>query len=278
MTINRFCSSGLQAIAQGAAAIEAGWVDVVLAGGVESMSQVAMGGQRPTPNPKLLQDRPEIYTMMGTTSENVARRFDVSREDQDAFALRSHQKAARAQQDGRFADELVPVQTRLYKDGAWQDATLERDEGVRGDTSLEALGRLKPSFAVKGTTTPGNASQVSDGAAATLLVSRQKAESLGLPILATVGSNAPFLGLFGTVLGIIKALRDLSMETAGANDAVIAGISEALVATAVGLLVAIPAVVLYNLLSRWVKQRMGRAEALSKQVVAILHPEVGAHG
>ena len=100
----------------------------------------------------------------------------------------------------------------------------------------------------------------------------------GLPILATVGSNAPFLGLFGTVLGIIKALRDLSMETAGANDAVIAGISEALVATAVGLLVAIPAVVLYNLLSRWVKQRMGRAEALSKQVVAILHPEVGAHG
>ena len=100
----------------------------------------------------------------------------------------------------------------------------------------------------------------------------------GLPILATVGSNAPFLGLFGTVLGIIKALRDLSMETAGANDAVIAGISEALVATAVGLLVAIPAVVIYNLLSRWVKRRLGRAEALSKQVVALMYPEDGAHG
>ena len=201
MTINRFCSSGLQAIAQGAASIEAGWADVVLAGGVESMSQVAMGGQRPTPNPTLLRERPEIYTMMGTTSENVATRFDVSREDQDAFALSSHQKAAAAQAAGRFDDELVPVPTRVYQNGAWQETTLEADEGVRAETSLEALAKLRPSFATKGTTTPGNASQVSDGAAATLIMSREKAESLGLEILGTLRSYS-VVGVDPEIMGI----------------------------------------------------------------------------
>ena len=217
MTINRFCSSGLQAIAQGAATIEAGWSDVILAGGMESMSQIAMGGQRPTPNPRLMAEQPEIYVMMGTTSENVARTYNVTREDQDAFALSSHQKAAAAQAAGRFDDELVPVSTRVYSGDGWKDVTLEADEGVRSDTSLEALAKLRPAFSVTGTTTPGNSSQISDGAAATVIMSREKAEALGLESLgvlrgyAVVGVDPAVMGI-GPAVAIPKAAAQADIE------------------------------------------------------------------
>ena len=190
MTINRFCSSGLQSLAQAGAAIQAGWIDVAITGGVESMTQIPMGGDRPTPNPKLMAERPEIYSPMGITSENVATRFGVSREEQDAFAVSSHEKAARAIAAGRFKDEIVPVQTRVWDGTAWQEITVDVDEGVRPDTSLEGLARLRPAFATKGTTHAGNSSQMSDGAAATVIMSRAKAEELGLAFLGVLKSYA----------------------------------------------------------------------------------------
>ena len=188
MTINRFCSSGLQSLAQGASGILAGWNDVVLTAGVESMSQVAMGGQKPAPNPRLMRERPEAYTPMGITAENVASRYGISREDQDAFATRSHQRAAAAISEGRFADEILPVHTRVYDGSRWHEVTFDTDEGVRSDTSPEVLGRLRAAFKLGGSVTAGNSSQVSDGAAATLLMNRELAESEGLPILAVLRS------------------------------------------------------------------------------------------
>jgi len=215
MTINRFCSSGLQALAQAAAGIEAGWYDVALTGGVESMSQVKMGGDRPTPNPALMASNPEIYTAMGITSENVAKQFEVSRAEQDAFAVTSHQKAAVAIESGRFADEIVPVQTRVFRGGSWQDVTVDTDEGVRPDSSVEGLARLRPAFAVKGTTHAGNSSQVSDGAAATLIMSRAKATEAGLESLGTLKSYA-VVGVDPSVMGIgpAKAIP-AALEKAG---------------------------------------------------------------
>lgn len=187
MTINRFCSSGLQSLAQGASAILAGWSDVVLTGGVESMTLIAMGGEKPAPNPTLMADRPEAYTPMGITAEHVASRFDVGRDDQDAFALRSHERALAAIAEGKFKDEIVPVQTRVFTDGAWQDVTVDTDEGPRAST-LQGLGKLPTVFKAGGSVTAGNSSQMSDGAAATLLVERGKAEARGLPILGLVRS------------------------------------------------------------------------------------------
>lgn len=201
MTINRFCSSGLQSLAQAAASIKAGWYDVALTGGVESMTQIPMGGDRPTPNPTLMRDRPELYTGMGSTSENVAKRFTVTREEQDAFAVSSHARAAAAIDGGKFADEIVPVETRVYQGGQWHDVTIDIDDGVRRDTSMEGLARLRPVFAAKGTTTAGNASQMSDGAAATLVMAREKAEELGLPILGVIRSYA-VVGVDPAIMGI----------------------------------------------------------------------------
>ncbi len=201
MTINRFCSSGLQSLAQAAASIKAGWYDVALTGGVESMTQIPMGGDRPTPNPTLMRTRPELYTGMGSTSENVATRFSVSREEQDAFAARSHARAAAAIDGGKFSDEIVPVTTRVFNNGTWQDVTVDIDDGVRRDTTLEGLARLRPVFAARGTTTAGNASQMSDGAAATLVMAREKAEELGLPILGVIRSYA-VVGVDPAIMGI----------------------------------------------------------------------------
>jgi len=174
MTINRFCSSGLQSLAQAAAAINAGWSDAAISAGVESMSQIPMGGDRPSPNPGIMDKNPEIYTPMGITSENVASRFGVSRADQDAFAASSHAKAAAALAAGKFVEETVPVHTRLFKDGKWEEITVTADDGVRADTTAEGLSKLKPAFSTTGTTTAGNSSQVSDGAAATLVLSNQE--------------------------------------------------------------------------------------------------------
>jgi len=215
MTVNRFCSSGLQTLAIAAANIQANYYDAALSGGVESMSQLGMGGDRPTPNPALMRSDPKIYTTMGLTSENVARQFEVSRETQDAFALRSHQRAAAAIDAGKFVEEIVPVETRVYKDGTWHDITVTTDDGVRRDTSLAGLARLRPVFAAKGTTTAGNASQVSDGAAATIVVAREKAEEWGLPNMGVMRSYA-VVGVPPEIMGIgPSAAIPAALEKAG---------------------------------------------------------------
>ena len=201
MTINRFCSSGLQSLAQAAASITAGHYDAAIAGGVESMTQIPMGGDRPSPNPTIMAENPGLYTPMGITSENVAKRFGVSRAEQDAFAASSHAKAAAAIAAGRFTDEIVPVATRVYENGAWKDVTITIDDGVRADTTVEGLAALKPAFAKDGTTTAGNSSQMSDGAAAVLVVARSVAQAHGLPILGVLRSYA-VVGVEPDVMGI----------------------------------------------------------------------------
>lgn len=201
VTINRFCSSGLQAIAQGASAIMAGWQEIVLAGGVESMSIIPMGGEKPSPNPGIMQTRPDAYTPMGITAENVAERFGVSRAEQDAFALQSHQKAFAAIAAGKFKDEIVPVSTRVFVDGAWKDVVVDTDEGPRKDTTVEALGKLPSPFKAGGSVTAGNSSQISDGAAATLIASREAAEKYGLPIMGALKSYQ-VVGVPPDVMGV----------------------------------------------------------------------------
>ena len=210
MTINRFCSSGLQAIALAAERIRSGGADVVIAGGSESMSMTPRGGLKPAPNPWFVDHWPEIYMTMGLTAERLQRKYGVSREDADAFALGSHRKAVDAQESGRFDDEIVPVNG------------LSRDEGPRADTSLEALAKLKPVFHAKGTVTAGNSSQTSDGAAAALVMSEEKARALGLKpkarfvSFATAGVPPEIMGI-GPVAAIPKALArgGLKLEEIG---------------------------------------------------------------
>ena len=220
VTVNRFCSSGLQSLAQAAAAITAGWQDVALTGGVESMSQVAMGGQKPSPHPGLVANRPETYTPMGITAELVADTYGVSRAEQDAFALSSHQKAVAAIQAGRFKDEIVPLKTRVAADGVnWKEISFDTDEGPRGDTTLEALGKLRAAFKKDGSVTAGNSSQTSDGAGATLIMERGKAEALGLPILGILRSYQvagvpPEIMGIGPVAAIPKALEKAGITLA----------------------------------------------------------------
>ncbi|MDP6944380.1 MAG: thiolase family protein [Myxococcota bacterium] len=171
-TVNRFCSSGLQTIATAAERIMAGGADLIIAGGVESMSAVPMTGHTPRPHPATVADAPALFTPMGATAEIVAERYEVSREAQDAFAYASHQKAAAAIDAGRFTDEIIPF------------GGLDVDEGPRRDTSIEALAKLRPAFKVGGSVTPGTSSQMSDGAAAVIVASRARAEALGAEILA----------------------------------------------------------------------------------------------
>ena len=186
VTVNRLCASGLEAIAQADLRIRAGGCRVVVAGGVESMSLLPFGGLKAAPNPWLAEHYPAALTTMGLTAERVARRYNVSREDQDAFALASHQKALAAQAAGRFSNQIVPVSiaTAVPGERAGQPAVTERlfaaDEGPRADTSAEALARLKPAFHAQGTVTAGNASQTSDGAAALVLMDLDRARALGL--------------------------------------------------------------------------------------------------
>jgi acetyl-CoA acyltransferase len=216
-TVNRFCSSGLQAIAIGAEHIMCGFAEVIIAGGVESMSMVPMGGNKAVPNLKLVETYPEGYTAMGVTAENVARKFGISREDQDAFAFMSHQKAATAIRAGKFKDEILPVKVKtqeVSEDGkvSFREFTFDTDEGVRADTSIEALKNLRPAFSATGTVTPGNASPLNDGASAVVLMSKEKAKSLGLAPMATFRSFAvagvpPELMGIGPVEAIPKALK-----------------------------------------------------------------------
>ncbi len=186
VTINRFCSSGLQAIAFAAERVMCGSVSAVVAGGTESMSMVPMGGHNSAPNPTLVDDYPDVYLSTGLVAENHAREAGISREAQDAFALRSHQRAVSAIDAGRFSDEIVPVCARLVDSSGprTREVTLTVDEGPRRDTSLAALGSLKPAFHARGTVTAGNASQTSDGAAAVLVTSADMARERGLEPLA----------------------------------------------------------------------------------------------
>jgi acetyl-CoA acyltransferase len=216
VTVNRFCASGLQAIAMAAERILAGWAEVVVAGGTESMSLIPMTGWKFAPHPDLVEAWPDVYLSMGNTAEVVARRFHVSREDQDRWGLRSHQRAAAAIREGRFREEIVPVRVRRWEEDGGapraRELVFEVDEGVRFDTSLEALAKLKPAFAKDGTVTAGNASQTSDGAAACVVMSSRKAEALGLRPLgvfrsfAVAGVPPEIMGV-GPVEAVPKALR-----------------------------------------------------------------------
>jgi len=222
LTINRFCASGLQSLAFAAERIMLGHADVLVAGGVESMSGVPMTGFKLSPNPRIVEEMPEVYIGMGHTAENVAARFGVSREDQDAFAARSHAKAAEAIAEGKFKDEIVPVtieRKSLDDKGKVQTKRwiFDTDEGIRPDTTVEALSKLKPSFNLGGTVTAGNASQMSDGAAAAVLMSRERAEALGLKPLAAFRSFAlagvdPDIMGVGPVKAIPKALKMAGIE------------------------------------------------------------------
>ncbi len=182
MTINRFCSSGLQAASIVADRIAVGALDAGLAGGVESMSMVPMSGTRPSLNPRLVETLPDAYIPMGNTAENVARQFKVSREEQDVFALRSHQKAVAAWAEARMAAEVVPVPTRVFDDGAWKPVVVDRDEGPRADSTMEKLATLRPVFDPTGTVTAGNSSPLNDGAAAVVLMAADKAKETGKKI------------------------------------------------------------------------------------------------
>ncbi len=214
MTLNRFCSSGLNAVADIAKSIMVGEIDVGIGGGTESMSLVPMGGHKPSANPELMEKNPAVYTPMGITAENVAKRFNVSRADQDAFALESHKRALAAIDGGKFT-EIVPLDVDVYADdGTKKRVTFAVDEGPRRDTSLEGLHKLKPAFDKDGTVTAGNASQVSDGAAAVVLVEMERARKMGLKVLArfvgfaTAGVPPDIMGI-----GPIPAVRKLLAKT-----------------------------------------------------------------
>ena len=230
ITINRFCSSGLQAIAMAAERIMVGGADVILAGGTESMSMIPMGGNKISPNPWLMDHYPDAYLSMGLTAENVAKKYGITREKADEFSLASHQKALAAIAAGKFKDEIVPVQVQATvvsngSNGSQITATgvgaakaktttslFDMDEGPRADTSMDALAKLKPAFHVRGTTTAGNSSQTSDGAAAAIIMSAERARALGAKPMArflgfaTAGVPAEIMGI-GPAFAIPKALK-----------------------------------------------------------------------
>ena len=216
-TINRFCSSGMQSIAHAAFGIMAGQMDCAIAGGTESMTMVPMTGLKFSPNPYLAAEWPGAYLGMGLTAENVAEKYGVNRTDQDAFSYNSHMKAIRAVESGLFDPEIVPIQVDLVeydKSGEIRknSFTFKRDEGPRADTTPEALAKLKPAFKEGGTVTAGNSSQVSDGAAAVMIMSRAKAESIGVKPLvrfiafAVGGVDPEYMGI-GPIVAIPKALK-----------------------------------------------------------------------
>jgi acetyl-CoA acyltransferase len=212
VTVNRFCSSGSQTIANAAERIMAGMAETIIAGGTESMSLVR-GNNKFRPNPTLVEERPDVYLSMGLTAENVARKYGVSREDADAFALRSHTLAIAAQQAGKFTEDgIVPLDVEIRDTGSVERFTFDKDEGPRADTNPAALAKLKPVFHAKGVVTAGNSSQTSDGAAAVIVMSRKRAEELGLKPLArfvsyAVGGVPPEIMGMGPVVAVPKALK-----------------------------------------------------------------------
>jgi acetyl-CoA acyltransferase len=225
-TVNRFCCSGIQTIAIAAERIMAGFGTCMIAGGVESMSMVPMTGNKFAPNPWLAENYPEIYCSMGQTAENVAQKYGVSREEQDAFGYRSHMRAIAAQDAGKFAGEIVPLEIDqvVLENGkaVTRKVIFDADEGPRRGTSLEAMAKLKPAFAQKGTVTAGNSSQMSDGAAAVMVMEREKAEALGLKPLVrflgyAVGGVPPEIMGIGPTVAVPKVmeLTGLSLDDMG---------------------------------------------------------------
>jgi acetyl-CoA acyltransferase len=222
VTINRFCSSGLQAIAYAAERIRCGWADCIIAGGAESMSLIPMGGHKIVPNPRIVDQWPDYFLNMGLTAENLAHQYSISRQKADEFSLQSHQKACRAIADGKFKDEIVPIKVKAVEFGTdGEKKTIESlfdvDEGPRLDTSLEALAKLRPAFLSKGTVTAGNSSQTSDGAAAALVMSAARAREVGAePVAkfisyATAGVSPDVMGI-GPAAAIPKALRIAGLD------------------------------------------------------------------
>jgi acetyl-CoA acyltransferase len=256
MTVNRFCSSGLQAIAIAAERIRAGSAQVIVAGGTESMTMVPMGGNKVSPNPWLVDHNPDAYINMGLGTENIARKFGITREQADRFSVESHKKALAAIAAGHFKDETVPVEVKItaVPNGngassggakaksspkpATQTFTFETDEGPRADTSLEALAKLKPAFHVKGTVTAGNSSQMSDGAAAAVVMSDERAKALGLKPLArfvayaTAGVLPEEFGI-GPVAAIPKALKLAGLTL---NDIAVFELNEAFAAQSLAVI------------------------------------------
>jgi acetyl-CoA acyltransferase len=225
-TVNRFCSSGLQTIATASERIIAGFGTCIIAGGVESMSMIPMGGSKYAPNPWLVENYPEVYCSMGQTAENVANKYGISRDEQDEFGYRSHMRAIAAQDAGKFKDEIVPLKVEqvVLDNGkpTIHNFVFDTDEGPRRGTTIEAMAKLRPAFARNGTVTAGNSSQMSDGAAAVLVMEREKAESLGLKPLVrfagfAVGGVSPELMGIGPVVAVPKVLEltGLSMDDIG---------------------------------------------------------------
>jgi acetyl-CoA acyltransferase len=256
MTVNRFCSSGLQAIAMAADRIRGGSAQVIVAGGTESMTMVPMGGNKVSPNPWLVDHNPDAYINMGLGTENIARKFGITREQADQFSVESHKKALAAIAAGHFKDETVPVEVKITAvangngsssgnakgkpaaKAATQTFTFETDEGPRTDTSLEALAKLKPAFHVKGTVTAGNSSQMSDGAAASIVMSEERAKALGLKPLgrfvayATAGVLPEEFGI-GPVAAIPKVLKLAGLTL---NDIAVFELNEAFAAQALAVI------------------------------------------
>ncbi len=217
VTINRFCSSGLQAIAFAAERVMCGWAECIVAGGTETMSMVPMGGNKIVPNPTLVDTWPDYYLNMGLTAENLAAKYSISRQEADEFSLRSHQKAVEAINAGKFKDEIVPLNVKSIEldakgKRAVKESVFDTDEGPRADTSVDALGKLRPAFHARGTVTAGNSSQMSDGAAAAVVMSADRASELGLKPLArliafaTAGVSPDYMGI-GPVAAVPKALK-----------------------------------------------------------------------
>ena len=243
MTINRFCSSGLQSIAMAADRIKSGGADVIVAGGLETMSMIPMGGHIIRPNPYLVDHYPDFYLSMGLATENVARKYEVTREQQDEFALRSHTRAAAALDADKFKDEVVPLHVvleELDEKGKKQrrEVVFDKDEGVRRDSSAEGLAKLKPAFHVKGTITAGNASQMSDGAAAAIVMSDSRARELGAKPMArfiayaTAGCPPEEMGI-GPVFAIPKALKLAGLTL---NDIDVIELNEAFAAQSIAVI------------------------------------------
>jgi acetyl-CoA acyltransferase len=218
MTINRFCSSGVQSIAQAGQSIVAGMYEVAIAGGTESMSMVPMGGNKVSANPELMETHPEVYISMGATAENVAKRFEIPRGDQDAFAYESQRRAAEARAKGIFKEEIVPVATEVFDEGGTPQAvTVSEDTILRPDTTLEGLAKLKPAFNPKGTVTAGNASPLTDGAAAAVVMSEARAQALGVKPLGyfldfQVAGVPPEIMGIGPVPAVRKLLAKNKLE------------------------------------------------------------------
>ena len=222
LTINRFCSSGLQSIAMAAERIMAGFADIVVAGGTESMTMVPMGGNKPSLNPEIVENRPEVFMPMGLTAEQVAVKYQVTREDQDLFAFNSHMKALAAIRAGKFQEEIVPVPTTLFsaRDGEKpvpKEIVFQVDEGPRADTTIEALAKLRPAFDPKGTVTAGNSSQMSDGAAAVVVVSEKALKRLGAEPMArflgfAVAGVPPEIMGIGPIEAVPKLLKRLRIK------------------------------------------------------------------